>query len=166
MNLYPEPKRDLAPAQQGTTNTAENQAVQKIREKITCSTNTLGKPGAPLGEKVHEAGGELTRDKKGQSFTLNLRAGTKAKIGAGKFHAIQVKGIKENFTFKDCCEKKVSLSPTLKNKGLRISRIFDRKIVGETQLWMILKNTNSNFHFQVCRGQRLAELDRRSNPGY
>ena len=144
--------------------TAENQTIQKIREKISYAEAASGKPGAPTGQKAHKAGGDLTKDKKGQSFTLNLRAGTKAKNRAGKFHAIQVKMVNENVTFKDCCEKKVSLSPTLKKKGLRISRIFDRKIDGETQLWMILQNTNSNFHFQVCRGQRLAELDRRSKP--
>ena len=140
------------------------QKIQKIREKLFYAETASGKPGAPPGQKAHIIKGDLKKAKKGQSFTLNLRAGTKAKIGAGKFHAIQVKGIKENFTFKDCLEKKVLLSPTLKNKGLRISRIFDWEIDGEKQLWMILQNTNSNFHFQVCRGQRLAELDRRSKP--
>merc|ERR1711872_57979 len=154
----PEPRRD--PDQEA----AGNQAVQKIREKFSYSEIVSGKPGAPPGQKAHIIKGDLKKDKKGQNFTLNLRAGSKAKIGAGKFHAIQVKGIKENFTFKDCWEKKVLLSPTLKNKGLRISRIFDREIDGKKQLWMILQNTNSNFHFQVCRGQRLAELDRRSKP--
>merc|ERR1711872_643756 len=159
----PEPVRD--PDQEAAGNQTV-QEIQKIREKLSYAETVSGKPGAPPGQKAHIVEGDLKKDKKGQSFTLNLRAGSKARIGAGKFHAIRVKGIKENLTFKDCWGKKVSLSPTLKKKGLRISRIFDRKIDGETQLWMILKNTNSNFHFQVCRGQRLAELDRRSNPGY
>ena len=156
----PDPEQRQSPDQE----TAGGQAVQKIREKFSYSEIVSGKPGAQPGQKAHVIKGDLKKDKKGQNFTLNLRAGSKAKIGAGKFHAIQVKGIKENFTFKDCLEKKILLSPTLKNKGLRISRIFDREIDGKKQLWMILHNTNSNFHFQVCRGQRLAELDRRSKP--
>ena len=168
-NTDPEPRQEPDPAQQETENAAENQAIyqttdEKIRERVTCSTTSAGSFSSPPGEEAHEARGELRRSKEGPSFTLNLRAGTKARIGAGKFHAIQIKGVKENLTFKDCFDKKISLSPTLKKKGLRINRIFERKIDGESQLWMILKNENTNFHFQVCRGQRLAELDRRSKP--
>merc|ERR1711872_1093748 len=84
----PEPRRD--PDQEA----AGNQAVQKIREKLSYSETVSGKPGAPPGQKAHIIEGDLKKDKKGQSFTLNLRAGSKkislSKIAGGKkFHCLQ-----------------------------------------------------------------------------